>query len=552
MADRIAEQIRRATLASVAERNKLNHQAVAKLRALYERAARELEEQIAAAANSDGRVPLERMSGLLGQVREQIRALGGTRDQLLRGTLTDSAALGSAPFLGRIDTAELFRINTRAVEFVEKFVAADGLNLSSRLWRLDQGATEHVADRIKFAIIRGDGAHHAAMAAMGGVPPDLQEAIAGANGRTLGRSIREVMTGAPDPQTGLGEVWQAERVFRTEINRAHGEAYMDGAFATPGVVGVRFMLSPRHPKPDICDKHAEADLHGLGAGVYPSREACPWPAHPNTFSYVRAVFGDNAPQAPAQPVQRAAPSVPQSFEEYVAAGHAIGDRLLNAGPIEGFLQRLHESLTATRPMGADIKLIGGGRGAELVQAAAKMFPDSWKRAADALGPLHARFTRDRGWQITVLQEFRNVRIPLFGVQSHVEAGTGWLAVDDFSTAAHELTHRMQAAMPQLDDIFQMLHGRRTEGTPLRYLRQLTGKPFGADEVTREDHYYNPYQGRTYAKRAGQYNGRYGALEVMTMAFEPVLGGNTKLLEGLLDRDREMFDLVLGLLYHYEP
>lgn len=87
-----------------------------------------------------------------------------------------------------------------------------------------------------------------------------------------------------------GEVWKADRVFRTEINRAHGTAYMAGAEKTPGFVGFRFLLSPRHPKPDICDLLASQNLHGLGKGVYPSAKACPWPAHPNTLSFVEMVF----------------------------------------------------------------------------------------------------------------------------------------------------------------------------------------------------------------------------------------------------------------------
>jgi hypothetical protein len=84
----------------------------------------------------------------------------------------------------------------------------------------------------------------------------------------------------------------ATRLFRTEINRAHGEAYIKGFLSLPDAAGVRFTLSPMHPKPDICDVHAAADLYGLGPGVYPTRETCPWPAHPNTMSYVVGVFKD--------------------------------------------------------------------------------------------------------------------------------------------------------------------------------------------------------------------------------------------------------------------
>jgi hypothetical protein len=94
-----------------------------------------------------------------------------------------------------------------------------------------------------------------------------------------------------------GEVWKADRVFRTEINRAHGTAYMAGAEKTPGFVGFRFLLSPRHPKADICDLLASQNLYGLGRGVYPDAKRCPWPAHPNTLSFVEMVFDDEVTAA---------------------------------------------------------------------------------------------------------------------------------------------------------------------------------------------------------------------------------------------------------------
>ena len=80
-------------------------------------------------------------------------------------------------------------------------------------------------------------------------------------------------------------------MLRTEINTAHGERYKQMVRDDPEAVGLRFMLSPRHPRVDICDTHATADLYNLGPGVYPV-DACPWPAHPNTFSYIEVVFED--------------------------------------------------------------------------------------------------------------------------------------------------------------------------------------------------------------------------------------------------------------------
>jgi len=92
--------------------------------------------------------------------------------------------------------------------------------------------------------------------------------------------------------TGEGSpLANAKRVFRTELNRAHGEAYQAAAFAHPDVVGTRFLLSPNHKKQDICDMHANVNRYGLGRGVYPDGQN-PWPAHPNTLSFVEVVFAD--------------------------------------------------------------------------------------------------------------------------------------------------------------------------------------------------------------------------------------------------------------------
>lgn len=84
---------------------------------------------------------------------------------------------------------------------------------------------------------------------------------------------------------------QIKRVMRTEINRAYGMAFQNSAFEDEFVVGTKFKLSPNHPRRDICDMHATANLYGLGRGVYP-RGKSPWPAHPNTLSYEQVVFVD--------------------------------------------------------------------------------------------------------------------------------------------------------------------------------------------------------------------------------------------------------------------
>jgi hypothetical protein len=46
-----------------------------------------------------------------------------------------------------------------------------------------------------------------------------------------------------------------------------------------------------------CDLLASQNLYGLGRGVYPDAKRCPWPAHPNTLSFVEMVFDDEVTAA---------------------------------------------------------------------------------------------------------------------------------------------------------------------------------------------------------------------------------------------------------------
>lgn len=79
----------------------------------------------------------------------------------------------------------------------------------------------------------------------------------------------------------------ANRIAQSELARAHNARVamdlMDDDLTT--VVQVR--LNPAHPRPDICDLHATADLWGLGPGCYP-KERAPMPTyHPFCWCRVR-------------------------------------------------------------------------------------------------------------------------------------------------------------------------------------------------------------------------------------------------------------------------
>lgn len=300
-----AAAIRRASRQARYAMRELDRRGVEDLLMLYGRAADEVRGRILAAVDGQQEVPEQRLRELLAQIEAVIDKLQTARDALLLGPIDEAARLGVRPFtlqgVGAVggseavlDSSAAMRVHETAVRFVREFAMADGLTLSDRLWRLDRGAKEALTRAVGQAVVMGRSAARAAQDFLlrgDRVPGDLAARIAAGKAGALA-SVADALT---DRSTGLFA--QVERVFRTEINRAHGEAYMAGGEGTPGFAGWRFLLSPAHPAPDICDLLAAQNLHGLGQGVYPDRERCPWPAHPNTLSFVVIVFGDEITDA---------------------------------------------------------------------------------------------------------------------------------------------------------------------------------------------------------------------------------------------------------------
>lgn len=238
----------------------LDGETVDALVAMYEDAAAQVKAAIRGAVDGSDAVPVSHLRDLLRQIEDVITRLGESRDALLMERLQTAAELGVRPYTlpgvaatgiagqAVLESAAAMKVSADAVSFVQAFTAVDGLTLSDRVWRLNLGAKEVLTRAISQAVVSGWDAQRAAAAFMYNgdtVPADVSARLAGSKADALMRSA-DLLTG------DNGEVWKADRVFRTEINRAHGTAYMAGAAKTPGFAGFRFLLSNRHPKPDIC------------------------------------------------------------------------------------------------------------------------------------------------------------------------------------------------------------------------------------------------------------------------------------------------------------
>lgn len=606
--------IKRATLAAQRAVEQLDAAALKQLEDAYQSAAADIAERIRAHAGADDNLGLQELRSVLAQIEGRLRTLSDERNTLINVSLERAAELGTSPIFGEVKSGAAMRVSDEALRFVRNFVAEDGLQLSDRIWRLDRGARDKVVNAIEQAVIQGHGAAQAArefLARGESVPIDIQGKLDAANAPRLARQTSDqLLTGTGAPMDN------AMRLMRTEINRAHGEAFMASGEDHPEFAGWRFLLSPAHPKPDICDLLSRQNLHGLGPGVYPSREKCPWPAHPNTLSFLEIVFKDEITdadragketpvealarltaaqregvlgkakaevfdrgqlkqgmiRAPWRAVQKRigatlpvpkvkppakAPKGKPALDDMIRLGATKADALLKTAGAAGSVGEqlaavLFKDLNQVRATGTEAAIRSSGKGAALVRAASRLFPDDWTKAADRFGPLYAKGTTGRAWQLSLPGSIAGRTYSTKGFRFVAEGNDGLIAAGNFKSAVHEYTHRLQHALPGLDDYFQELHQRRTAGEPLKRLRDLLpGVGYASNEVTREDKYIHVYQGKIYSG-GNRYLGKHGALEVVTMAFETVLGGNPAAVDKMVRDDREMFNLVIGALYHYVP
>lgn len=330
---------------------------------------------------------------------------------------------------------------------------------------------------------------------------------------------------------------QLQRLGKTRPDRAPGETWFDYTNERTG------------------------QTQSIPAGVDPAFHYPPAARKP-AIDRMLADKQARAAELLAPPAAAPAIAAPVTLDDYLAAGRSIAQSLPSAAANpRGFHAALLARLEAEVGISTPCAVASRGEAADLVKAASRLFPNTWTAAADQAGPLYTRLKRGaRAFHIST--EARDagarIRIPGFGPVT-VPDGAGYILLgspDAIDVAVHEFAHRLQHVLPALDAWYQQLHDRRTEGAAIKRLRDLTGNPgYHADEVTREDSYITPYQGKIYRHKGDR------ALEVITIAMQAVLGAAVprksgfspvEMLRTLYTKDREMVELTLGLLFHWSP
>ena len=82
----------------------------------------------------------------------------------------------------------------------------------------------------------------------------------------------------------------ADRIARTEMARAYQDGFLLRWDNNDDCVAYQWKLSGRHPRYDICDLYANANLYGMGAGVFPKDKVPLLPAHPHCMCFLKPVI----------------------------------------------------------------------------------------------------------------------------------------------------------------------------------------------------------------------------------------------------------------------
>lgn len=182
------------------------------------------------------------------------------------------------------------------IDAAMRLAGPDGLQFSSRLWRLDRDTREGMSAAIMQAVIDKKSAWQLAkdMEQYLGAGKDCPKwtyarlNVVSSVSKSKG-DLSGLLSGDDCP--GKGVSYNALRLARTEIQRTHHFANDNRMAAMPWIEQERIVLSGSHPKPDICDDVTNGGENG--DGIYP-KGTIVLPLHPHCFCDKRAVQDLNA------------------------------------------------------------------------------------------------------------------------------------------------------------------------------------------------------------------------------------------------------------------
>lgn len=161
-------------------------------------------------------------------------------------------------------------IPNKVMEILATRIDVEGLKLSPKVW-----------GDIQADVLLNDIRRQLPTKSLNEIARGVRQFVQGADAlsKTELKDLR-LVRGKELRRLGHSIKYKAERLIRTEVGSAAWEAGRLSALESPVVLGVKWNVSERHPKWDVCDILAEQDLYGLGSGVYPP-DKIPVRPHPH-------------------------------------------------------------------------------------------------------------------------------------------------------------------------------------------------------------------------------------------------------------------------------
>ena len=271
-----------------------------------------LVKEVAATADADGIVDAGKLGGLLNVAVTRWRATIADYARLLTAARRVAGSIAFTPWrlkhnhfipapLERLQEAwepntddwrQLVQMWQRrrdyALSVAQQRVYGDGLNLSQRIWRLEQGGMQTIRNTIAQGMAERTNAWDLAERLEGQLnanqewPKWAESRLRNMDARERAVSKEGLWRTAADerlanvegltPQAGIS--YNALRLARNEIQNANHAVTSDIAQNFPGIVGRNVVLSPAHPKHDICDNLVAENPHPKGSNFLPAHPQC--------------------------------------------------------------------------------------------------------------------------------------------------------------------------------------------------------------------------------------------------------------------------------------
>jgi hypothetical protein len=133
-------------------------------------------------------------------------------------------------------------INEQAVLAILTRTGKDGLKLSDRVWRAAESARNNVQVIIEDAVARGRNSRETAKM--------IQKYLQPGKWTAMKKETQKILGVSSDVS------YEGMRLARTEMTNAFHEGTILSSQSMPSYLGIIWLLSERHPVPDVCDDYA--------------------------------------------------------------------------------------------------------------------------------------------------------------------------------------------------------------------------------------------------------------------------------------------------------